>query len=317
VDGVTLLQAGSGFVVNLAFAILLGALCTRFLLRDAAPDAEGVALPAIGGIERWAAAAGAIGSAGVLWAAAAVMGDVDLRAAFAMLGPTLGTAYGKAGLLGMAALAAAALVVQLPGRQRGRNTLLLALLMTLSLARVSVSHAAEQGLLSTGALVEWIHLVLVALWLGLVAMAGLLVLPRVRSGWPGMGQLRIYLERVSNWATVALAGILASGIYNAWHRLGSVEHLFGNLYGNALLVKVALVALAVALGGYNKLFGFPAVAASLVKRALVVMVLRIELVILLGALAAAAILTSSQPPGTSPEVLVTHPALREAPGRFA
>jgi putative copper export protein len=297
-DGATLFQAGSSFVVNLAFAILLGALCTRWLLRGAGQDAEGAALASIVRIERLAALPGAIGAACALWAAAAVMGGVAPGEALSMLAPTLGTAYGQAGLLGLAALIAAALLVLPKARGRGGDALLALALLVWSAARVSVSHAAEDGLLSLGVLVEWLHLVLVALWLGLVAVAGLLVLPRVRSGWPGMGQLGAYLERVSNLATVALAGILVTGIYNAWHRLGSLDQLFGNLYGNALALKLALVALAVALGGYNKLFGFPALAASLVKRSLVLMVLRIELVILVGALAAAVVLISNQPPGS-------------------
>jgi putative copper export protein len=298
VDSATLFQAGSSFVVNLAFAILLGALCTRWLLRGAAQDVEGAALAVIARIERGAALLGAIGAACALWAAAAVMGGVGPSEALSMLAPTLGTAYGHAGLLGLAALLGAALLALPAARGRGGDALLALLLLVWSAARVSVSHAAEEGLFSLGVLVEWLHLVLVALWLGLVAVAGLLVLPRVRSGWPGVGQLGAYLERVSHLATVALAGILVTGVYNAWHRLGSLDGLFGNLYGNALVLKLALVALAVALGGYNKLFGFPAVAASLVKRSLVLMVLRIELVILVGALAAAVVLISTQPPGS-------------------
>lgn len=298
-DSATLLQAGSSAIVNAAFAGLVGALCARFLLREAAQDVEGVVLPTMARIERWAATAGVLGSAAGLWAAAAVMGGVRLHEALPMLAPALGTAYGQAGLLGLALLGLVALVALLPGRGRSCDVLLVALLLAFSLSRVSISHAAEEGLLRIGVLVEWIHLVLVALWVGLVAITGWLVLPHTRAAWPGMGQLRLYLDRVSDWATVALAGIAATGIYNAWQRLGGFEQLGGNLYANALVFKVALVALAVALGGYNKLFGFPAVVASLVKRPLVVKVLRVELFILLGALVAAAILTSSQPPGSS------------------
>jgi putative copper resistance protein D len=64
------------------------------------------------------------------------------------------------------------------------------------------------------------------------------------------------------------------------------------------VVKLVLVVLAVALGGYNKLRGFPALAASLDKRATVVWVLRVELALLVGALVAAAVLTSTQPPAS-------------------
>ncbi len=296
-DGATLLQAGSSFVVNLAFAILVGALCTRRLLRGGGWQADGSVRDAIVRVERWAALSGAVGAACALWAAAAVMGGVGPGEALSMLGPTLGTAYGHAGLLGLAAWIVAALLALPARRGRGIDMLLALALLIWSAARVSVSHAGEEGLLSVGVLVEWLHLVLVALWLGLVALAGMLVLPRVRSSWPGMGQLSTYLEQVSTLATVALAGIFVTGIYNAWHRLGSFEQLFGNLYGNALLVKLVLVALAVALGGFNKLSGFPGLAASLVKRGPVLTVLRVELVILVGALAAAVVLISNQPPG--------------------
>lgn len=296
-DGATLLQAVSSFVVDLAFAILIGALCTRRLLRGGAWQADGGMLASILRVERWAALSGAIGAACALWAAAAVMGGVGPAEALSVLGPTLGTAYGHAGLLGLAAWSAAALLALPAKRGRGVDALLALALLTWSAARVSVSHAGEEGLFSLGVLVEWLHLVLVALWLGLVALAGMLVLPRVRLGWPGTAQLSAYLEQVSTLATVALAGILATGIYNSWHRLGSLDQLFGNLYGNALAVKLALVALAVALGGYNKLSGFPGLAASLAKREPVLAVLRVELVILVGALAAAVVLISNQPPG--------------------
>jgi putative copper resistance protein D len=185
-------------------------------------------------------------------------------------------------------------------RRRGKGALSLAALClaALSLARVSGSHAAEDGLLSVGALIEWSHLVMVALWVGLVGTTGLLVVPRIDAGWPGAGRLRHYLDRVSRCAAVALGVIVVSGIYNAWHRVGSIEHLAGNLYGNALLLKVALVLAAAALGGYNKLAGFPSLSVSLSARARVEWVLRVECVLLAGALVAAGILTSTQPPAS-------------------
>lgn len=297
-DGVILLQAGSGTVINLAFSVLTGALCTRLLLRRAAPCGVDVVLPQLARVERAAAVSGLLGSAASLWAAAATMGGVALGEAVEMVGPMLGTAYGHAGLLGFGSLALLAALL-LSGR-RGSASLLFAalLLLVFSLARVSVSHAAEDGLLSLGVLVEWSHLVTVALWVGLVGLTGMLVLPRVHAGWPRAGQLGRYLDRVSACAAGALAVILASGLYNAWHRLGSLEHLSGNVYGNALVVKLGLVALAVALGGYNKFTGFPALAASLEGRGRVLWVLRVELAILFGAMVAASVLTSSQPPAS-------------------
>jgi putative copper resistance protein D len=65
----------------------------------------------------------------------------------------------------------------------------------------------------------------------------------------------------------------------------------------ALTVKLVLVALAVALGGYNKLRGFPALVADHAgARPVVALVLRIESLLLAGAVLAAAVLTSQAPP---------------------
>lgn len=95
---------------------------------------------------------------------------------------------------------------------------------------------------------------------------------------------------------LAVVAIAATGIYSAWHRVGSSEHLVHTTYGITLLVKVALVLLAIALGGYNKFLGLPAASRSLRGVTLVRVVLQVETLLLLGALFAAAILTTQQPP---------------------
>jgi putative copper resistance protein D len=85
-------------------------------------------------------------------------------------------------------------------------------------------------------------------------------------------------------------------VYNGWHRVGSSAHLLHTEYGWTLLAKVALVLAAIGLGGYNKYAGLPAAARSARGLALVRAVLQLESILLLGALAAAAVLTSQQPP---------------------
>jgi putative copper resistance protein D len=297
-EGVTLLQAASSTLINLAFSSLVGALATRCMLRGGGARRVDAALPSLARVERAASMAGLAASAASMWAAAAAMGGVTLGEAGAMVAPMLGTAYGHGALAGFGALALLAALLATGLRSGLVLTLEVLFLVVLSLARVSGSHAAENGLLSIGALIEWGHLVMVALWVGLVGVSGLLVLPRIDTAWPGTAPLRHYLDRVSSCAAVALGVIVASGIYNAWHRVGSFEHLAGNLYGNALLLKVALVLAAAALGGYNKLAGFPSLAVSLSARARVEWVLRVECVLLAGALVVAGILTSTQPPAS-------------------
>ncbi|HEY1149961.1 MAG TPA: CopD family protein [Pseudoduganella sp.] len=106
-----------------------------------------------------------------------------------------------------------------------------------------------------------------------------------------------YMRRLSGAATVAIVGILATGIYNAWHGLGVPANALGNPYGSALMVKVALVMLAAAMGGYNKLAAFPrAEAGDETALARARLVLQIESIVLAAAMLAAAVLVAQQPP---------------------
>jgi putative copper resistance protein D len=268
-----LLQPGAALLLNAGFAWLIGSLLVRRWLGGAHPE---LAARLRHG-ENGAAVACLTGSVVALWAATALMGDVGLGEAFGMLPMVLlHIAYGQAALAGMVG---AILLLLVPHSNWPVRTLLL---MLFALARASVSHAGEHGLVSIAVGVEWLHLVLIGVWLGGVGVAGWMVLPTA------------YFPALSRAATLALAGILASGAYNVWQRMASVDQLLGHPYGMALTVKLALVAGAVALGAYNRFVGFPKAARGQTGPAF--LVLRIESVVLLGALAAAAALVSTQPP---------------------
>jgi putative copper resistance protein D len=132
-------------------------------------------------------------------------------------------------------------------------------------------------------------LLLIAVWVGSVSIAGWLVLDRADCEAPAL-----FMSRLSRVAGLALAGIVATGIYAAFHRLDSPVRLVESVYGAVLLLKLLCVGVAVALGGWNRFIGFPAGGRDGWARAR--LVLRIESVFLLAALAAAAVLTMQQPP---------------------
>lgn len=269
----SLLQPGAALLLNAGFAWLTGSLLVRRWLAGAHPELAARLRHA----ETVAAVACISGSVLALWAAAALMGDVGLGEAFGMLPMVvLQTAYGQAGLAGMVAVFLLLLVPHANWPVSGL------LLLLFALARASVSHAGEHGLASVAVGVEWLHLVLVGVWLGGVGVAGWMQLPTA------------YFPALSRAATLALAGIVASGAYNVWQRMDALDQLLGHPYGVALTVKLVLVAGAVALGVYNRFVGFPEAARGQAGPAY--LVLRIESVVLLGALAAAAVLVSTQPP---------------------
>jgi putative copper export protein len=316
-EGTALLQCAATFALNLALAWMVGVLSARWWLRrrladygtfgaPGTPDAAGIgeawhaiAAGRLRGSLRWAAPLCLGGAVAALWAAAAAMAGVpwqEAADAFRLL--LTQSAFGKAGLVGLLSLAVLSLLSWLAPRWRGLDGVAALLLLAFAASRVANSHAAEQGLFSPGMAVEYVHLLLVAQWVGSVAAAGWVVLPLAATRSAAPGSLARYLSPLSDTAAAALAGILATGIYNAWHALdlasNTAAQAFGSAYGKALIVKLVLVGLAAALGGYNKLAGFPAAARG--SKAYATTVLRLESVLLAAALAAAAVLVSQQPP---------------------
>ncbi|RYE68278.1 MAG: hypothetical protein EOO81_09580, partial [Oxalobacteraceae bacterium] len=210
------------------------------------------------------------------------------------------THYGHAGAAALAFLVIA-LFVHLFRRGDVPSVSYLAVLSVLlfltAAARVTIGHAYEHGPFSIAVAVEWLHLVVMALWAGIVFVAGWLVLPRVLAGdSTPTKEIATYLTSMSNWAGGALAGILATGAYNAYRVLGSPSQLIEVDYGQVLTFKLCLVVIAIALGGFNKLVGLSGATSQRGLRT-VITVLRIESVVLLLVLMAAAVLTSSAPPG--------------------
>lgn len=148
-------------------------------------------------------------------------------------------------------------------------------------------------------LVDWFHLVLISVWVGEVLVAGLFTLaapPGARDDdWIDCER---YIAALSTMATFSLGGIVATGLVNAWYTVGNPGAVIGNEYGTALLFKLALVAIAVLLGGYNRFFVMPSLTASLSTSALArfTLILRVEAAVLSAVLIVAAILSSTPTP---------------------
>jgi putative copper resistance protein D len=227
-------------------------------------------------------------------------------------GPTLllafaATAYGHSGSAALGLLLVLALwhgVMHWRRRSGVYSAIAALLLLLIAAARVRLGHAYEHGALSLAAAVELTHLLAMALWVGSVFVAAWVTLPHFHTGASNRIDGR-YLHALSQWATVALAGVLLSGLYNAYRVLNAPAELLQTQYGWVLTAKLCFVALAVALGGWNRFVGFPAVLAnqrSDGNRAgitPILAVLRVESIALLIVLLAAAVLTGNAPPSTT------------------
>jgi len=94
-------------------------------------------------------------------------------------------------------------------------------------------------------LADWVHLVCAMLWVGGVLTLAVVV-------WPLSGDLRrVAFLRFSRIAVVLIALLLAAGTFVSIERLPELDDLWDTSYGRTLLVKIALVLVALAWGGFH------------------------------------------------------------------
>jgi putative copper resistance protein D len=244
-----------------------------------------------------AAAFGVLATAAMLWTSAAVMGGVSLQEAKDVVWQMLTmTSIGRAGYISFFAITLVLVVRALRSTAEWREWTVLAALGLFAFVRASMGHAGENGYWTLPFAAEVIHLTGMGTWTGLVAVSAWKSMP-TGAGQPDLNRLARYLDSMSAAAMVAVVAVFVTGLFNAWNRIGTVENLFGDsIYTTALLIKVGLVGAALILGGYNKFIGLALARGSLHGLERVKLVLKVESIVLLAVLFAAAVLTSQQPP---------------------
>jgi len=177
----------------------------------------------------------------------------------------LTTSFGHLWLAQMALTVAAGVPVLALARSRTRRSLLgvgptawvavlLALAGGLCLVAALNGHARTLGHPVVGVLSVAVHLVAVGVWVGglaaLVALGG--------SAWRALAAERRpalagqVIRRFSRVATVAMLVVVATGILNAVLDLASVSDLWSTRYGQLIVAKVALLAVALVLAARHR-----------------------------------------------------------------
>ncbi|MFI9720900.1 FixH family protein [Streptomyces sp. NPDC052396] len=110
----------------------------------------------------------------------------------------------------------------------------------------SLAEHASVGIQSYLAMpVDILHLLAVAVWLGgLVALLAVL-----KAGEPIP---RAAVRRFSALAFTSVCVLVATGLYQSWRQVGTLDALTGTAYGRWLLVKVGLVTVLVGLGYWSR-----------------------------------------------------------------
>ncbi|MEO9065651.1 MAG: CopD family protein [Burkholderiaceae bacterium] len=247
---------------------------------------------------------------GLLWLEAAVMGDVALKdAGSAVVDVLRGTHYGVVWTIGFAVtvlLIGLSALTNTADRGRGRPMATALLVAVFAYTRSLISHAGDKGDVNWIVFLDWSHLLLIGAWVGEVLIATLLVLPRLYEASDGHATAT-FAHALSHSATVILIGVVITGVTKAWLGIGSPANLIGTVYGQVLIVKLAFVSVAIALGGFNRFLVLPemhrvtqSTARGRVMRCgsqrRFLLVLQVETFALLCATAAAAVLSASALP---------------------
>lgn len=190
----------------------------------------------------------------------------------------LDTRYGQVWFARILFLALLALVLRQlrPGIPAARGRLLWitgAVVAALYPFTLSVnSHAAAlapdavAGAPAVPVFADWVHLVATGLWLGgLIQLA--IALPAGVAAAGTRRRAALLAAIIPRFTTVATACVLvlaATGIYQSVLHVGSVDAMTGTAYGNALLVKLALMAPLLLLAAFNRFIAGPRLAQAAV-----------------------------------------------------
>lgn len=172
---------------------------------------------------------------------------------------------------------------------------------TVLLVPGAAGHAAQTAPRGISLALDWIHLVSGSVWLG--GLTGLLVLwwslPAARRS----AGLATVVPRFSNVAFVSVLVLLGSGTWATVNHMPTLGALWQTPYGQAILVKIGLLAAAALLAAVNLVRTKPRLAASRAKpelgRPAALLLRRLvggEALLVSGAIVAAAVLSSLPPP---------------------
>jgi copper transport protein len=177
----------------------------------------------------------------------------------------------------------------------------LAAMATLVIPGVT-GHAGQTSPRGLSVAVDWLHLIAGSLWLG--GLVGLLVLWATVSAGRRVATLSVVVPRFSALALGSVALLLTTGTIATIDHMPALDALWDTGYGVAILVKIAILLVAMALASGNLLRTRPrlvaagagggsggAAAAALLRR-----LVAAEAVLVAGAVFVAALLSSLAPP---------------------
>ena len=161
----------------------------------------------------------------------------------------------------------------------------------------AVGHAGQTAPRGVAVLLDWLHLVSGSIWFG--GLIGLLIVWRSLPTAKRVAGLAVCVPRFSNVAFVSVMLLLGTGVGAAVLHLPLLSALWQTSYGEAILVKAAILLAAMVLASFNLLRTKPGLSRGETGEASARLLRRLvagETVLVAGAILVAAILSSLAPP---------------------
>lgn len=135
-------------------------------------------------------------------------------------------------------------------------------LAAIALTRSNTGHPADHGDFLIAVWIDWLHVLAAGTWVGSLFGMTLAVFPHLlRQGARALEDTAIVFQRLSTLSGIALAVLMACGIYNVIQQLGPVSALWTSRYGITLDIKLALVLAMIAIGAHNRYVKLPRLRA--------------------------------------------------------
>ncbi len=165
-----------------------------------------------------------------------------------------GSAWARGWWLAIGASAVGVWGVRAAGRSNAYGSLsvgVAALALAISLALSGHPAAAQEPVLAVT--LDVAHVIGAGGWVGGLAAMMLLAVPSaLASGGDQRHEMVGELVRAFSPTALMFAGIVfVTGVLVAWRNLGTVDALWRSVYGQTLVVKLALLSVAAAAGAYN------------------------------------------------------------------
>jgi len=220
----------------------------------------------------------------------AEMAGVSWHAAIPLIGEVLAqTQSGHVWEWRLPVTLALLIAAWMPMRDSVRMLVLWILCEALFLAGSLMSHAIDFGI--TAIVLRFVHTLAAGTWAGGLFAYWVGARPSGSESHLSIEAGRV-LSKLAAWSVIIL---IASGVYLAYEGLdGSLYHLRYSSYGRVLSIKVAIFALVLAIGAYNRFSLIPTIDQPSARRTLLRTVAA-ESLMLVGVIGLAALLAATPP----------------------